>query len=64
MAKIAILFIVGIILAGIPIYFVITEPTVIVDNFYILFVAGFGVFLLIASFHYGDRKVDRFMDRD
>ncbi len=64
MVKIVILLIAGIILAGIPMYIIISEPTVIVDNLYLLFVAGFGVFLIISSFHYGVRRFDRFMDRD
>jgi len=62
--KLIILAIAGAILLGIPLYVIVTDPSSIVYNLWVVFVAGFGGFLLMLAFHYGVRKADRLLDRD
>ncbi len=61
--KLIILFFVGIAIAIIPVYITFTDPVTIVDNFYLVFVAAIGVFLVILSVTKAMKKADRYLDK-
>ncbi len=62
MSKLGILFIAGVVLFGVPVLFLFSDTSNIV-NFYLVIPAGVGLFLIILAVHYGTRQFDTYMNK-
>ena len=63
MLKLIILFLVGLGMCGIPAYIIISEPSNIVDNVYLVIVAGIGGALMLIAGTKALKKANNYLDR-